>query len=123
MAGEDGIPPWVEYLTGEMNRRFDALDGILRSLVTRDAFRDEQTRVNTELRRQDREISDLKADLKAESTARASEQLTAANQAKAEAQERQKVQRATNWQWFLVVAGPLATLLLTWVANGGLARP
>lgn len=122
MAGEDGIPPWVEYLTGEMNRRFDALDVVLRTLVTRDAFRDEQSRVNAELRRQDREIADLKADLKAESTARAAAELSAANAAKAEAQERQRVQRQTNWQWFLVIAGPVATLLVSWIASGGLTR-
>lgn len=122
MAGEDGIPPWVEYLTGEMNRRFDSLDGVLRTLVTRDAFRDEQTRVNTELRRQDREIADLKADLKAESTARGAAELKAAEAAKSEAQERQRVQRATNWQWFLVFAGPIVTLIVAWVANGGLTR-
>ena len=119
---EDGIPPWVEYLTGEMNRRFDSLDGVLRALVTRDAFRDEQSRVNAELRRQDREIAELRADLKAESTARGAAELTAANRAKSEAQERQRVARATNWQWFLVIAGPVAAALVGWVASGGLSR-
>lgn len=122
MVGEDGIPPWVEYLTGEMNRRFDSLDGELRTLVTRDAFRDEQSRVNAELRRQDREIAELRADLKAESTARGAAELTAANAAKTEAQERQRVARATNWQWFLVIAGPVAAALVAWVASGGLSR-
>lgn len=122
MTGEDGIPPWVEYLTGEMNRRFDSLDGVLRTLVTRDAFRDEQSRVNAELRRQDREIAELKADLKAESTARGVAELTAANAAKTAAQERQRVAHATNWQWFLVIAGPVAAVLVGWVASGGLSR-
>lgn len=119
---DEGIPPWVEYLTSEMNRRFDSLDGVLRTLVTRDAFRDEQARVNAELRRQDKEIADLKADLKAESAARGAAELAGANAAKSEALERQRVQKATNWQWFGLIAGPIIAYLVGWVSNGGLAE-
>jgi vacuolar-type H+-ATPase subunit I/STV1 len=123
MAAEDegGIPPWVKYLSDEMNRRFDAFTTELRALVSRDSFRDEQTRVNAELHRLRQAQTETAQKLESEAQARASAELAAANKATAEADKRETVRKQTNWQWLAIFAFPVIGWILDWIRTGGLA--
>lgn len=119
---DEGIPPWVRYMSDEMNRRFDGISSEIRQLVTRDAFRDEQSRVNDELKRLGREIGDVESDLKAESGARVAAEIASATAAEKTAKEQQSTQKATNWQWFLLLASPFLGALIQWIITGGLQK-
>lgn len=120
MAAEE-IPPWVEFVLAQVSKQFDGVNARLDNLVTRDAFTEEQKRVNEKFDAQGRDISALRADLAAEATARAAERLESANKATADAQANQRTARQTNWQWFALFASPVATALVIWILNGGLA--
>lgn len=93
----------------------------MRELVTRDAFTDERRRVDGRFKDQSEDIGDLRTKLEAESTARAAAELAAANAARASAEKANQVQKQTNWQWFLVFAGPIVAYLVGWIGAGGLA--
>jgi hypothetical protein len=117
----DEIPPWVEFVLAQMGKQFDGVNTRLDNLVTRDAFTEEQKRVNEKFDSQGRDISSLRADLVAEATARAAATLEAANKATAEAQASQRTARQTNWQWLALIASPFIGGFAYWILNGGLA--
>lgn len=122
MAGEDNdIPPWVKWLTEQMDRKFGTLNETLSQLVTRDSFIAEQTRVNEKFSEQGREIGQLRGSLEKESLARVTSEQNLAKERLAEQQLREKEQGNRRWMWFALIASPLATLVLTWIAQGGLA--
>lgn len=120
---ESSSPPeWVNFILAEMNRRFDAQDAKLDKLVTKDTFRDEQSRVNEAIREMRVNIAQNTSDIKSEAAARANTEIAHSNRERDEAQKRQAVERQTSWQWLAVFVVPIVGILLTWVANGGLAR-
>ena len=83
----------------------------IRELVTRESFRDEQRRVDERFEGQVREISDLKKDLATEAQARVTSTQDALNAQIREKNEREKIRKATQWQWLLLavslVGGPV----------------
>ncbi|UVK61362.1 membrane protein [Microbacterium phage Gingerbug] len=89
----------------EWNQRFD-------NLVTRDTFADERRRVDGRLEGQGREISALQKDLAAEHQARVTAETSALQAQIAERNEREKVRRATQWQWLLIFASPAAAIIV-----------
>lgn len=113
-------PPWVTFILEEMNRRFDSLEKRLDRSVSSETFRDEQTRVNTELGELRTITTKNSADIQAEAHARVTAELARAKTEQTEANRRQELQRQTRWQWFLLPASPLAALLIAWMASGGL---
>lgn len=119
---EDGLPPWVQYLAAQIAEMRTELGGRIDKLVTRDAFRDEQARVNTELQRLGREIGEQQADLKAEASARASERLDSAKQQAEDAKKRQSLERNKNWMWLGIILTPFVGAFVTWLISGGLLR-
>ena len=122
MAGEESIPEWVKWLNEQMDMGLRSLGDRIDKLVTRDAFEQEQKRVDEKFGGQGREIGDLRAKLEAEATARAASELASANKQAQEAQRREGVQRQTNWQWFALFASPVVGALIVWVLNGGLGQ-
>lgn len=93
----------------EFNQRFD-------NLVTRDAFRDEQRRVDDRFASQGREIGELKTDITAEAQARVADTQQALKAQIHEKNEREKLRRATMWQWLFLavslVGGPIVGALI-----------
>lgn len=123
MAGEDNdIPPWVKWLTEQMDRKFGTLNETLSQLVTRDSFIAEQTRVNEKFSEMGREVGQLRGSLEKESLARVTAEQNLTKERLVEQQQREKDQGNRRWMWFALVASPLATLVLTWIAQGGLSR-
>lgn len=96
-------------MRSEFNQRFD-------NLVTRESFRDEQRRVDERFRSMGREIGDVKADLTAEASARVADTQAGLQRQLAEKAEREKVRRATGWQWLFLavslVVGPVLGALI-----------
>ncbi|MDF2506271.1 MAG: hypothetical protein K0Q52_130 [Microbacterium sp.] len=117
---DDGIPPWVEYLSNLIDRRFAEQGARIDKLVTRDAFSEEQKRVNEKFDAQQQQIAQANANIQAEATARAASELAAANKATQDAQQQQRTARQTNWQWFALFAVPTVGAIVLWVINGGL---
>ena len=115
---QEQMPLWMKLFQQEIIRRFDEISADLKGMVTRDTFRDEKTRVNEELTRKGQEIAKLREDLQAESTARQAAETAAAAKALAEAQSRQKVQSATNWQWILIVGTVLLNYAIRFLPGG-----
>ncbi|QOP64788.1 membrane protein [Microbacterium phage DelaGarza] len=89
----------------EWNQRFD-------NLVTRDTFSDERRRVDSRFEGQGREIAALQKDLAAEHQARVTAETNALQAQIAERNEREKVRRATQWQWLLIFASPVAAIIV-----------
>jgi hypothetical protein len=118
MADEE-IPPWVKFLNDQWDRRFGELLVEVRRMVTSDSFRDEQTRVNAEIARLGREVGNLQTQVTQESQARVAAELAAAAKSRDEAEARQRVQQQTNWQWFVLIAIPVAGYLVNWALGGG----
>lgn len=116
-------PPWVTFILEEMNRRFDSLDKRLDKSVSTETFRDEQARVNMELKELSAAAAKNSADIQAEANARVAAELARAQAERGESERRQELQRQTRWQWFLIPASPIAVLVVGWLANGGLASP
>lgn len=116
-------PPWVTFILEEMNRRFDSLEKRLDRSVSAETFRDEQTRVNTELKELQAIGTKNTADIQAEANARVAAELARAQSERTESQRRQELQRQTRWQWFLIPAGPLAIWVVNWIASGGMSPP
>lgn len=81
------------------------------NLVTREAFTDERRRVDGRLQDMSREIGELKTNLSQEAQARVAAQQDTLQAQIREKNEREKVRRATAWQWFAlavsVVIGPI----------------
>lgn len=117
------IPPWVEFILAQMDKRFDNQDAKLEKLVTRDAFREEQSRVNDLIRDLQKDVAKNGADISAEATARANSELVRTGRERDEAQRQQTTERQTRWQWFLIPAAPLAALAIQWIAGGGMGQP
>lgn len=96
-------------MRSEFNQRFD-------NLVTRDAFRDEQRRVDERFSSQGREIGELKADITAEAQARVADTQATLKSQLHEKAEREKIRRATGWQWLLLtvslIGGPVFGALI-----------
>lgn len=117
------IPPWVEFMLAQMDKRFDAQDAKLEKLVTRDAFREEQSRVNDLIRDLQKDTAKNASDINAEATARANSEIARTGRERDEAQRQQATERQTRWQWFLIPAAPLAALFINWFAGGGMSQP
>lgn len=120
MAGDDDIPPWVKWLTEQMDRKFGTLNETLSQLVTRDSFIAEQTRVNEKFSEMGREVGQLRGSLEKESLARVTAEQNLAKERLAEQQQREREQGNRRWMWFALIASPLAVMVLTWIAQGGL---
>jgi DNA repair exonuclease SbcCD nuclease subunit len=118
MTDEEKMPLWMSMFQKEILRRFDEMSDNLKDMVTRDTFRDEKVRVSDELTRKGQEISELRADLQKESTARQATEIAAAAEALVEAQSRQRVQSATNWQWILIVGTAALNYLMRFLPGG-----
>lgn len=112
------IPPWVDFVLDRMDKQFEAQGQRLDKLVTQDAFRQEQTRVNERLTAHDREHAEHKAGIQAEATARSTENTLRMQQENAQKEKIIATQKQTQWQWLLILAGPV----VGWLA-GGLLPP
>jgi len=112
-------PLWMSMFQQEVIRQFDDIRSTLQNVVSRDTFRDEKTRVSDELRRLRDEVKELETDLQKESTARQAAETAAAAKQLAEAQSRQKVQSATNWQWILIIGTVLLNYLVRFLPGAG----
>ena len=95
----------------------------IRSLVTRESFRDEQRRVDDRFDSQGREIGELKTSISAEAQARVTATQDNLNAQIREKNEREKIRRATQWQWLLLavslVAGPVVGGLIGQLTQAG----
>lgn len=114
----------------EINQRLD-------NVVSRESFRDEQRRVDGLIGGHGREIGELKTLLEKkigevttalaqEAGARVSAQTDALNAQLLERQEREKVRRATMWQWLLlgvsIVVTPVVAIIIgSMLAQAGIA--
>lgn len=115
---DDGMTPSQFQILREdfqaMRLEFQAS---IRELVTRETFSDERRRVDERFEGQGREISDLKRDLAAEAQARVAAEQSALQAQIAERNEREKVRRATMWQWLALIASPIAVIIIGVVAS------
>lgn len=106
----------------------------LRSLVTRESFRDEQRRVDDRFQDSDRRsedrhkelakiISDLETALGLESQARQAERADALKAQVALNNEREKERRGRMWQWLVLlvslIGGPIVGALIASAIPGG----
>lgn len=117
------IPPWVEFMLAQMDKRFDSQDAKLEKLVTRDAFREEQSRVNDLIRDLQKDSAKNTSDINAEATARMNAEVARSSKEREETQRQQATERQTRWQWFAIPAAAVAGYVVPWIANGGLAQP
>lgn len=96
-------------MRNEFNQRFD-------NLVTRESFRDEQRRVDERFGTLGREIGEVKSGLTSEAAARVADTQATLQKQLQEKAEREKIRRATGWQWLLLavslVAGPILGALI-----------
>jgi uncharacterized protein YdaU (DUF1376 family) len=113
-VGDDGIPPWVDFVLDRVDKQFDNTNSRIDRLVTQDAFRQEQDRVNQRLTTHDRELGESKAAIQAEANARATENRLRAEQENAQKDRIIATQKQTQWQWLLIIAGPI----IGWVVGG-----
>lgn len=127
MAGEEGVPPWVTFILEQVQQQFADMNRRLDTLVSRDAFTQEQNRVNEALQQmrasQDdlrRELEALKSALQSEATARVTAETNLAHARTTEQKDRDKEQAARRWQIFGILASPFASALVIWVLSGGL---
>lgn len=120
MAGEDGIPPWVTFVLDQMRGQFADTNSRIDNLVTRDAFVQEQTRVNERFTAQGREIGELRSALQAEATARVTAETTLAKERTEEQKARDKDRANRGWLIFGMFATPVAGAIVLWILNGGL---
>lgn len=116
------IPPWVEFILAQMDKRFDNQDAKLERLVTRDAFREEQSRVNDLIRELQKDSAKNASDISSEATARMNAEVAQSTRERDEAQRQQATERQTRWQWFAIPAAAVAAYLVPWIANGGLGQ-
>lgn len=107
------MPPWVEFVLDRMDKQFVGMNERLDKLVTQDAFRQEQTRVNERLGQHDREIGSARRDIQAEATARSTENKLKSDQEIAQRDKLLQTQKQTQWQWFAIVAGPIVVWLIS----------
>lgn len=122
---DEQMPLWAKQFQSEMLRGLDDVKRSVQNMVTRDTFRDEKERVNGEVRALRDDLKEaieqtrlVAKDLAAESTARQNAELAAAKKAAEEAEARQKVQVATNWQWLLIVIVPVVNWIFDWLRSG-----
>jgi len=113
MADDPAIPPWVNFVLEQVNRQFEGVNKRLDNLVTQESFRQEQARVNERLEGHDRELGEVKGQISAEATARNTENQIRLKEENAQKDKLLATQRQTQWQWFLIFAGPLVTWILT----------
>ncbi|QGZ16731.1 hypothetical protein PBI_DEWDROP_84 [Microbacterium phage Dewdrop] len=121
MAGEDGIPPWVTFILDQVRVQFTETNNRIDNLVTRDAFQQEQSRVNEKFDTHGREIGELKAALQAEATARVTAETNLAKAREKEAEDRQKDQANRRWLVFAMIATPFVSAAAVWILGGGLS--
>lgn len=127
MAAEDEVPPWVTFILGQVQNQFADMKRELATLVTRDSFAQEQSRVNERFAAQGREISEvkrenetLKVNLQAEASARVTSEAALAKERRQEQKDREKEQGNRRWMVFAMIATPFASAAVLWVLNGGL---
>lgn len=125
-VGGGDIPPWLKYVTDEMNRRFDGLDRKFENMVTVDTFRDERRRVNDNHAALAKEVSDtateiklavkdVASDLDKEVQARVTTEALATRQRQEDQAERERERRSRRWQIFGWFASPIAAGLVAWL--------
>lgn len=121
MANEEGgIPPWVTFVLDQMRGQFTETNSRIDNLVTRDAFTQEQSRVNEKFTSQGREIGELKSALQAEATARVTSESNLAKAREAEQTDREKEGRTRRWLVFALIATPFVSAFALWIIQGGL---
>lgn len=116
------IPPWVEFILAQMDKRFDAQDAKLEKFLTRDAFREEQTRVNDLIRDLQKDTAKNTSDINAEATARMNGEVARTARERDETQRSQATERQTRWQWFVIPATAVAGYLVPWILSGGMTQ-
>ncbi|MCJ1709215.1 hypothetical protein [Microbacterium sp. VKM Ac-2923] len=114
MADGD-IPPWVDFVLRQVGEEFARVNVRLDNLVTRDAFLQEQNRVNENFQRLVREQAEQKAALASETAARLLAERTLAEARAQEQNEREREAGNRRWQVFGMFATPIAALIIGWV--------
>ncbi|MDQ1113922.1 hypothetical protein QE418_003370 [Microbacterium testaceum] len=123
MADGD-IPPWVEFVLRRQGEEFAGVNARLDNLVTRDAFLQEQSRVNEKFDGVIRDQAKHEAALASETSARLLAERTLSDARAQEQAEREREAGNKRWQIFLTFASPIAGLIVMWVVgalqnNGG----
>ena len=114
MADGD-IPPWVEFVLRQQGKEFAAVNARLDNLVSRDAFMQEQSRVNEKFEGVVREQAKQEAALASETAARLLAERTLADARAQEQSEREREAGNRRWQVFGMFATPIAALIVAWV--------
>jgi hypothetical protein len=112
MAVGDEVPPWVDFVLDRMDKSFDGVNSRLDRLVTQEAFRQEQSRVNERMRGFEDRVGKNETAVQAEATARATENKIKLEQENAQKERIIATQKQTQWQWLLIVAGPIVGWIL-----------
>jgi hypothetical protein len=110
----------VTFVLDQMRGQFADTNSRIDNLVTRDAFVQEQARVNERLMGHDRELGELKGALQAEATARVAAETALGKERSDEAKLREKERANRGWLIFGMFATPIAGAIVLWVLNGGL---
>jgi len=120
VAAEETIPPWVTFILNQVGDQFSTLNKRIDDMVTRDAFQQEQSRVNEKFEAQGKEIGDLKVALQAEATARVTAERALSKEREEERKEREKEQANRRWLVFGMIATPFVSAFVIWLLSGGL---
>lgn len=115
MADGDGIPPWVEFVLRQVREQFEGVNQRLDNLVTRDAFVQEQSRVNEKFDAHGRDISETKAALAAEATARVTAEQNLAKERAEDQKDREREAGNRRWMLFGIAASPIVAAIVGWV--------
>lgn len=118
------IPPWFNLLREDIAAMRKDFNDRLDRLVSRDAFQQEQQRVNEKFDDQGRDIGRLRTDLEKEVQVRVISAETAARERAAEQSLREREAGNRRWGVLAWFASPLISAAVAWVAatliaNGG----
>lgn len=135
MAGEDnhdvgGIPPWVQFIRGDLTAMENRLNGRLERMVSTDLFVAEQTRVDGRFKDQADDITSARTDAAAALTQVGLER-EARLRAEADYQrlenerQKEKAEQVGRNRWTVLgwVASPVIAIVLAFVVAGGLVTP
>lgn len=103
-SGPQKMPLWLQMFQSNMLGAIADLKDDIKDMVTRETFNEYKETTSREIKSLKEENKELKENVAKETLARQSAEIAQANKVATEAQARQKVQSATNWQWVLIVA-------------------
>ena len=128
MTGTDeAVPPWVQFIRGDIASMEGRINGRLDKMVSTDLFTAEQMRVEGR-------FSDLADDIKAAASANAqlelklgverserqAEERKAADAESARIRDHEAQQSRNRWTLFAVLAGPVVGAIAAFIIAGGL---